>query len=239
MNVNVLVSSTDVVLGVVFSILVARQYLVRRKMHQLMWAIAIAMWAIATGAELLATLNGWSSLTYRAYYVTGALLIPAWLGMGTLYLLFHNQWPNRILIALTLISLLGVVLIAVWHIDESILVKTDAQFVPLKVFPFFPIQLILIILNTFGTIAFAGGALWSAFQFWRTRTQGDRVLATVLIGVGGLIAAGAHSLGVVSGIELFRISELVALIVIFIGFLLSTPSSQKNTAPAPASNPTH
>jgi hypothetical protein len=236
MNVNVFISSADLVLGFVFTVLVARQYLARRKMHQLMWAIAIAMWTIATAAELLATLNGWSSLTYRAYYATGALLIPAWLGMGTLYLIFHNQWPNRILLVLTILSLLGIFLIAAWQIEESILIKSDAQFVPLKVFPFFPIQLLLIALNIFGTIAFAGGALWSAYKFARTRTMGDRVLATVLIGVGGFIAAGAHSLGVVSGIELFRVSELVALIVIFIGFLLSSPSPQKNSVAAPASN---
>jgi len=236
MNVNVLFSSADVLLGFVFTVLVARQYVTRRKMHQLMWAIAIAMWTIATAAEWLATVNGWSSLTYRAYYATGALLIPAWLGMGTLYLLFHTlrEWLNRILLALTVLSLLGIFLIAVWQIDESILVMSNSQFVPLKVFPFFPIQLLLIVLNTFGTIAFAGGALWSAYHFARTRTMGDRILPTILIGIGGFIAAGAHSLGVVSGIELFRVSELVALIVIFIGFLLSTPAPQNKSVPAPA-----
>jgi hypothetical protein len=159
--------------------------------------------------------------------------------MGTLYLIFHNQWPNRILAALTIVSLLGILLIATWHIDESILVKSDAQFVPLKVFPFFPIQLILIVLNIFGTISFAGGALWSAFHFARTRTMGDRVLSTLLIGIGGFIAAGAHSLGIVSGIELFRVSELVALIAIFIGFLTSSPPPQKKTVAATAPNPTH
>jgi hypothetical protein len=51
----------------------------------------------------------------------------------------------------------------------------------------------LILLNTFGTIAFVGGALWSALQFARQRAQGRCALATILIALGGAIAATAHS----------------------------------------------
>ena len=231
MNINILISGADVFLGVLFTVLVARQYFERKKMHQLMWTIAIALWTIATGAELIATVSGWSPLSYRAYYATGALLIPAWLGMGTLYLVLRRQWANRILAILALLSLIGMILIAIWPIDAVHLQSSDAQFVPLRIFPFFPIRLILIVLNIFGTIAFAGGALWSAYKFARTHAMGERVLATVLIGVGGLIAAGAHSLGVLSGIELFRVSELLALLFIFIGLMLST--LRPNPIPTP------
>jgi hypothetical protein len=164
------------------------------------------------------------------YYTTGALLIPAWLGMGTLYLVFHQRWVNWVFSVLALASALGIVLIAVWQIDPAALKTTPEHFLPLRVFPFFPVQIVLIILNSFGTIAFVGGALWSVYKFAQARTQGERVLATALIAVGGFIAAGAHSLGVIADIELFRLSELFAVIFIFVGFLLSTPMRRKEPA---------
>lgn len=233
MDINLLISGADVILSIVFTILVLRQYLERRKMHQLMWTIAIALWTIGVAAELIATASGWNQISYRAYYATGALLIPAWLGMGTLYLVMSRMWANRILIVLIVLSVIGVLLIAAWPISQVQLASTGGEFVPLKVFPFFPVQLILILLNTFGALAFILGALWSVYKFMGIKSMGERALATALIAVGGLIAAGAHSIGALSGIELFRISELIALILIFIGFLLSSPAPRRATTPVP------
>lgn len=237
MSLNALITSAGVLVSLVFAVLVLRQYSQRKKMHQLMWGIALVLWALGVGAELIATLNsGWADPVYRLYYTTGALLIPAWLGMGTLFLVFHQRWVNWVLVALVLASALGIVLIAVWQIDPAALKTTPDHFLPLRVFPFFPVQIVLIILNTFGTIAFVGGALWSVYKFAQARTQGERVLATALIAIGGFIAAGAHSLGVLADIELFRISELLAVIFIFVGFLLTTPMSKKAATPAKSSS---
>jgi len=220
-TINALISGASVILASGFTVLVLRQYRARRKTYQLTWSIALALWTIAVSAELLATLNGWSAWTYRVYYAAGALLVAAWLGMGTLYLILPKPRADMIQSVLAMFSLLGVLLIAGWHIAPEQLQTPPDQFLPLRVFPFFPVQLILILLNTFGTLAFAGGALWSAYKFARSRAMGARALATALIGIGGLIAATAHTLGVFGGVELFRVSELVALVFIFVGYLLS------------------
>ena len=235
--VNLLISALDVIASALFAISIFRQYAARRKTHQLMWGIAIAIWAIAVAAELAATLQGrWGMITYRAYYATGALLIPAWLGMGTLYLILPRRVNNVILVFLTVFSVIGVLLIATWTIDSATLYSAVAGQVPLKVFPFFPIQLLLILLNTLGALAFILGALWSVVIFTWKRQNRERAIATGLIAIGGLIAAVAHSAGVLSGIELFRISELVAVLFIFVGYLLSnSPAPQPaRTATQPA-----
>ena len=89
MGINALITSAGMLVSLIFAVLVLRQYSQRKKMHQLMWGIALVLWALGVGAELVATLNGgWADPVYRLYYTTGALLIPAWLGMGTLYLVF-------------------------------------------------------------------------------------------------------------------------------------------------------
>ncbi len=203
-------------------------------MYQLIWGITLLLWALGVLAELIATVNGsWNAPIYRLYYITGALLIPAWLGMGTLFLVVQQKWIDWIFAALVIFSILGIVLITVWYIEPNALQTSPDKFLPLRVFPFFPIQILLIVMNTFGTIAFVGGALWSAYKFARMRTQSERMWATILIAVGGGIAATAHSLGVFAGIELFRISELAAVLFIFAGFLLTTPN-KKPTETKPA-----
>jgi hypothetical protein len=227
MNMNVLMTGTGVLISAVFAALVLRQYTERKRTYQLMWGIALGLWTLAVLAELIATIsNGWSAPVYRLYYATGALLIPAWLGIGTLFLVVQQKWVNWVLAALVAFSLLGILFIATWNISPDSLKPLADSFLPLKVFPFFPVQIVLIILNTFGSIAFVGGALWSAYKFARMRTQSERFLATILIALGGVIAATAHSLGVVAGIELFRISELLAVIVIFAGYLLTVRKTQ-------------
>jgi hypothetical protein len=111
-TINILISAIDVIVSAVLAISVFRQCAARRKMHQLMWGIAIAIWAIAVAAELAATLRGrWGMITYRAYYATGALLIPAWLGMGTLYLIFPKRVNDWILGILSVLSAVGILLI--------------------------------------------------------------------------------------------------------------------------------
>ena len=237
--INLLISALDVIVSGAFAISVFRQYAARRKMHQLMWGIAIAIWAIAVAAELAATLRGrWGLITYRAYYATGALLIPAWLGMGTLYLIFPKRVNDWVLGVLSVLSVLGIVLIATWSIDSNVLYAVAAGAVPLKVFPFFPIQLLLIILNSLGALAFILGALWSVVLFAWKRQNRERAIATGLIAIGGIIAAVAHSAGVLSGIELFRISELVAVLFIFVGYLLSNAPATRpvKAATQPASS---
>jgi hypothetical protein len=203
-------------------------------MYQLIWGITLLLWALGVLAELIATVNGsWNAPIYRLYYTTGALLIPAWLGMGTLFLVVQQKWIDWIFAALVILSILGIVLITIWYIEPNALQTSPDKFLPLRVFPFFPIQILLIVMNTFGTIAFVGGALWSAYKFARMRTQSERMWATILIAVGGGIAATAHSLGVFAGIELFRISELAAVLFIFAGFLLTTPNKKPmETKPA-------
>ena len=236
-TINALISAIDVVVSAVFAVSVFRQYAARRKMHQLMWGIAIAIWAIAVAAELAATLRGrWGLVTYRVYYATGALLIPAWLGMGTMYLIAPKRLNDWILAALSILSAIGIVLIATTGIDSAKLYSVSASSVPLKVFPFFPVELLLIILNTLGALAFILGALWSVYFFMRNHTNKERAIATALIAIGALIATVAHSIGVLSGIELFRISELLAVIFIFVGYLLSNaPATQPQVATQPAS----
>src|SRR5487761_1049896 len=55
--------------GGAFAVVVARQYLSRRKPYQATWAVALAMFAAAAFFETAGEAFGWSDATYKGYYL--------------------------------------------------------------------------------------------------------------------------------------------------------------------------
>jgi len=77
------------------------------------------------------------------------------------------------------------------------------------------------LLNVYGTVALVGGALYSAWVFWRKRILPHRVVSNILIALGALLPAIAGSLlklGTARGAP-FYVLELGGAIIIFVGFL--------------------
>jgi hypothetical protein len=171
-----------------------------------------------------ATLQGeWTAFTYRIYYAFGALMVAPWLGAGSLFLIAPRRLAKGFAIFVAALSLVGVSLIAVYAIDASMLTFTDSLgFVEVKIFPLIPIRLMIIIGNALGSVAFVGSAAYSVWSLWRRDVPRELTIGVLLIGVGGLVAAAAHSLGALGGPGLFRVSELAAISLIFGGYALST-----------------
>jgi hypothetical protein len=80
------------VLSLVFAAMVFDQWLQRRKSFQLVWALGLLWYAVATGCEFLGGTFGWNGPLYRAWYLFGAFLVPSYLGVGTLYLLNKTRF---------------------------------------------------------------------------------------------------------------------------------------------------
>jgi hypothetical protein len=89
---NVLFPLGSSVVSLIFAGLVFDQWWQRRRSFQLVWAIGLLWYAVSTGTEFAGTAFGWSEPLYRAWYLTGAFLVPAYLGVGTLYLLGKTRF---------------------------------------------------------------------------------------------------------------------------------------------------
>src|SRR5579859_8286857 len=93
MNVlNVLFPLGSAVVSLIFAGLVFDQWWQRRHSFQLVWAIGLLWYAVSTGTEFAGSAFGWSDPLYRAWYLTGAFLVPAYLGVGSLYLLSKTRF---------------------------------------------------------------------------------------------------------------------------------------------------
>ena len=92
MTSTILIHALTTALAIGFAVLVADQWLRRRQPYQLVWALGLVWYGIAAGTELLGAATGWNELLYRAWYLTGAVWVAAWLGLGTIYLLARTRF---------------------------------------------------------------------------------------------------------------------------------------------------
>jgi len=204
------------IVSLIFALAVLDQFFARRKPYQLVWAIGIFMYFIGAGTE--AWMEGWglNGDIYRLWYLSGAILVAAYLGMGTLYLLMKRKTAHIIMTVLGLVTIYAVYAALTADLDSSAL----AAMPPLtgKAMPG-SVRLMTPFLNSFGTLALVGGAVYSAWIFLRKKILPHRVLANVLIAVGAILpAVGGTSLRL-GNPQLFYTLELAGIVIILIGFL--------------------
>jgi hypothetical protein len=90
--VNVALPLLSALLSLVFAAMVFDQWWQRRHNFQLVWSIGLLFYGIATACEFLGGAFGWNAGLYRTWYLVGAFLVPAYLGVGTLYLLNKTRF---------------------------------------------------------------------------------------------------------------------------------------------------
>src|SRR6266487_1474316 len=115
-SILLLFAVVNVVVTGLFAGMVLRQYMRRRRTSQLYWSIALTMAFLATLAYLFMVIVGPTSSTgmlfFRVYYILGAALVPAWLGLGSIALVASPRITRICLIVLSILSILAIVLIS-------------------------------------------------------------------------------------------------------------------------------
>ncbi len=203
------------IVSFIFALTVLDQFFARRKSYQLVWTIGLFMYFIATAAEFWGEVRGLNETAYRLWYLFGAIFVAAYLGMGTLYLLIPRRTGHIIMAILGAISLYAIFRVFTVSLDISTLTYLSGKAMPTNV------RLLTPFLNSFGTVVLVGGALYSAFVFWRRRFMPHRVISNILIAVGAILPAIGGTRMRLGSPELFYLFELFGVIIIFIGFLRS------------------
>jgi hypothetical protein len=204
------------IISLIFAVIVLDQYFARRKPFQLLWAIGLFMYCISAFAEFYWNIIGHAEIPYRLWYLVGAILVAAYLGQGTLYLLMRRRNAHIIMAILGLASLYAVIRVFAVDIDVSNLSTLTGR----GVMPTDLRAIVTPVFNTFGTLALVGGAVYSAYIFWRKRTLPHRVVANILIALGALLPAiGGTNLSTSGSINLFFILEFAGVVIMLIGFL--------------------
>ena len=330
MGLDILLPALTALLALVFAIALLDQWLERRRGFQLIWAVGMLFFAIASGSEAVGAAAGWSDPLYRIWYLTGAVSTAAWLGLGTAYLMgktrygyayaalvlmggliafaarnryadvgslgvllliaaivvalaiavetyFQNErWPQIAALAVIVASLA-----AAWFAFSQPLVGAGVALDPRTMIPTgdaipAPERLLSLTLNIPGGLSLALGALFSAYIFMPKKRvldysldagqSGDqflfnvflafvavpvnfvaslpgalkalftgkihsRVPATLLIAIGAIIASSTDALSRLGSTELFQLGKLLAVVLIFAGFLFSVEAFREIRIP--------
>lgn len=223
----------------VFTVSVLSRYFVRRNPAFLFWGIGLAMFGAGSFAEAYLAL-AWSPVIFFVWYFFGAVLNAGWIGHGTVYLLFRRRWVH-VLTAILVLGSLGALVLML-----QVMPRLDAsQFTPTlpiseqyrEIMP--PasegatIRYTTPLFNIYGLVTLVGGALWSAYLFWRKRVLPNRVVGNALIAVGALSIGFASTLTRLGYGSLLYVGELVAAVLMFSGFLRAS-APQPEEAPQPA-----
>ena len=204
------------IISFIFALTVLDQYFARRQPFQLLWTIGLFMYGLSAFTEFYTETYGLHLIMFRIWFLFGAICVAAFLGQGTVYLLVKRRSANVLMVIAAIISIYCAVRLFTVSIDLGAAVRlTDKINVPAD------IGILTGLMNVYGTVTLVGGALYSAWIFWRKRILPYRVQSNVLIAAGALLPAIGGSLlrfGAARGVT-FYVLELTGVIVIFIGFL--------------------
>jgi hypothetical protein len=222
-------------IAAVFAVMLLRQFRARRGQAQLLWAIAMGMFAVASAAVTIGVASGWTSTLYAIYWAFGAVLNVAFLAGGELVLLFRKPWVRWVVwlvlvfaTAYTFAVLSGTDMAAdalAVQLPRGIKVLGDGtpahRLAQLVAYPAYFILL-------FGT-------LWSAAKMRGRRELRDRFVGTLLIAIGATVVAAGAAFAATGLLAGFIGTLVVGICVMFWGFLrASKPVVVPEAAVAPA-----
>jgi hypothetical protein len=209
-------------LGFVYTALVFRQWLKRRKPHQLAWTVGLLIYAVAAFMEFYSEYSGvWDPTVYRFYIVMAACMV-GFLGLGTLYLMAKNKMWGHAYLAFNLVAI-AVFLWGVFNhtLDAKMLVPGITVGGKALGESFgFP-RIMSFAFNIPGTILLLGGAVLSVVKFWGKKIYRYRAWGNVLIAVGTLVIAGAGSMARAGRSVGLYPAEMIASALLLWGFLVA------------------
>jgi MFS family permease len=224
MSLNTLLPFASCIISTIFAALVFRRYLKRRGLHLLLWGIGMVFYAIGGFCEAYYGAFGWNALVFRLWYLFGAILVAAWLGQGTVYLLAKEKWAHALMSILALGSIYAIVRVFTAQLDPSLMTTSlhtgselsgHAIVTPgvRTLTPFF---------NSYGTVMLVGGAFYSAYIFWRKRVLLHRTIGNILIAVGAMLPAFGGTFSRMGLPNALYLGELLGALLMFVGFVRAT-----------------
>jgi hypothetical protein len=227
------------VITFVFAAAVLMRWRHKRPPHLLLWGLGLVWYGLGTFSEVALAFT-YSPALIKLWYLCGAMLTAAWLGQGTVYLLVRRRGvADALMVLLGLATLASIVLIATAPVIESIPYDTtrpvSEQYKDILVRSG-PVIFLTILLNIYGTITLVGGAIYSAYLFWRKNILVNRMIGNVLIAAGALLPAMAGSFVKAGLVDFLYLSEFLGVVLMYSGFLLATSSQPARRAVSAAAD---
>ncbi len=227
----------------VFCAALLRRYLANRRPYQLIWAKAMAMYAVASVVLFVGATFGWNAWWFGAYWLFGAVLTVPFLAGGELVLLARRRGvAGATWVALVVLAVVAVVVVlgAVRQVPTGFMkvpFRADFRFGPwtrdlprgADVFGGSSAGAVVIArVYSYSAYAFLLlGTLWSAWKMRGAPELRDRFWGTLLIALGATIVAGGSAFAATGILVGFSLTLLTGITVMFLGFLKASGPAQE------------
>lgn len=220
------ISIFSTLVAFVFAGAVFNRYRQRGGTHLLLWGIGLGLYGLGTLTEAVMIFT-FNPLALKLWYLSGAMLTAAWLGQGTIHLLVRRgRVAPSLTVVLAVVSLVALGLILAAPITSAASSYDLSQPVSGQYGDILTrnggIIALTILLNIYGTIALVGGAIYSAYLFWRKRVLANRLVGNILIAAGALMPAMAGTFIKAGLTDWLYLSEFLGVVLMYIGFLQAT-----------------
>ncbi len=221
---SVAIPLVTTIVSILFALSVLDQYLERRRPYQLVWTVGLFLYGAASLLQTLWSTGVYGEWVFRLWYLTGAMLVAAYLGMGSMYLHLSRKAANGVLIVLLVLTAASFVLSAfgTLNADVALLKNHDlASVVPgtesERYYPAY-VAILTAILNIYGSLALVGSAVYSAIVVVRRKAPGYRAVSNVLIAAGAFISAAGGTMERFDVPQPHTVSLLLGVVIIYAGF---------------------
>lgn len=231
------ISILSTIVTVIFAIAVFNRYRKRKGTHLLLWGIGLVFYGLGTFTEVVLSIT-FNELALKVWYLSGAMLTAAWLGQGTLHLLVRKRGiASTLTIILLIVSVLAAILVFTTPLTPAAAAydtgrPASEQYKEIMTRNSLTIAL-TILLNIYGTITLVGGAIYSAYLFWRKRVLLNRMAGNILIAAGALMPAIGGTFVQAGLVDWLYLSEFLGVILMYAGFMQAT-ARQPVAEPGPA-----
>lgn len=219
------------ILAVPFALEIYRRYREHpERLHLLWWAIGIAAYGVGTFTEATTTLVGWNEPTFRAWYISGALLGGAPLAQGTVYLLLGKRTAHILTTLLIAYVVIASVFVVLSPIDYA---QVEAHRLTGRVLQWQWVRAFSPIVNLYAVVFLIGGAILSALRYSTNPATRHRVYANVLIATGAILPGIGGTATRMGYVEVLYVTELAGLLLTWMGYRMSVrpvPVSQVSLA---------
>lgn len=214
------------------------RWLRRRRRHELAWSVSLLLFACGALSLWAGAALGWNPVTFRLFYLFGAIVNVPFLALGTIYLLAGTQRGDRWAVGIALGSAFaaGVLTVAplTAALDPAVLPQGSDVFGPLP-------RILAAVASGAGATVVFGGAVWSSVRLLTGRRRPGGRPATIPAGrlaVGNLlIALGTAALSlsgllnsVLGEMDAFAVTLTIGIATLFAGFLVATAPTVTSTS---------
>ena len=208
----------------------ARRWFDRRRPAELAWAIALAMYGVASVALAWGVLDGFSRTAFAAYWIFGAVLNVPFLAAGEVMLLFDRAWV-RWACWLILVFLTAYTIAIVSGADVSATALAETLPSGKDVFgDATPAHRLPQLISIPSYVLLLAGTLYSA---WRMRGRPElrsRFVGTLLIALGATVVAGGSAFAATGMLAGFSLTLLAGIGLMFWGFRSATRATAQVAA---------